>query len=684
MSFKEAFDKARAEGKKTFKWKGKLYNTKVKGEDKAKPKVVTVNGANHIRARGQEDIDSILGNLEKDLGYKLRITGGDRLDKKHNKKKGGANKSWHLKKGGARDIGVSKSSDKVKDDLRRFKRLARRRGLSVLDESQYTRGTGKHLHVDMRKNPSIARYVKPSIFSNKLKWARTDEDKQIERDADMELAAMQKREDLGFPSKDYGVQFGPYQDKSKNQVPVKQNRGIDSNLMARLSGYAMLDPESENIKEGIKAVDETVNPEQAYKPEERLASMEQRPMMMGAGVVGAPRKKKDEEVAQDILQDKAADMAVDTALKKREASRQVVKQNPEETKQVVDALPIDEQTKKDVKKDIGNFSKGKPRDSVTSQFTDALTYFLPTLIGGLGGLAFGGEQAAIAGAEAGTQLGAGFREFNLKERQLAQQNQQQQRRQIDVTNFVDQEGNPVTANLQTGAFTDLRGNPVNPSSVQRTNIYKQKQSIGQRKSEQEGIQSRFMARFNLDKAKASQLTDKQVTALQQYDDVLDSIDRISALKGKVNTGRISAFIGNLAELTDMQPEGFTEIKAETNDALAKYVKSISGAQVSELEAERLGRILPSVEDNDRTFQAKLKIFKQLNEKNKDNFLKAIKSGQPLKKVPGLDEALEEIESLGDGKKAPYGETVERNGKTYRWNATKGKYVPIGFRKVIDG
>ena len=26
--------------------------------------------------------------------------------------------------------------------------------------------------------------------------------------------------------------------------------------------------------------------------------------------------------------------------------------------------------------------------------------------------------------------------------------------------------------------------------------------------------------------------------------------------------------------------------------------------------------------------------------------------------------------------APYGDTVERNGKTYKWNPTVGKYQPI--------
>ena len=104
----------------------------------------------------------------------------------------------------------------------------------------------------------------------------------------------------------------------------------------------------------------------------------------------------------------------------------------------------------------------------------------------------------------------------------------------------------------------------------------------------------------------------------------------------------------------MQPEGYTELKSETSDSLAKYVQSISGAQVSEQEARRLGRIIPSTKDADKTFDAKLKVFERIIKQNKENLEKAIQSGQPLKKLNGLESAIQEISKIDKSTEAGAG------------------------------
>jgi len=222
--FNKEFAKARKEGKKTFTFSGnsRTYRTEY-AEEKAKrltgkkkeesKKPVKIPKANKIRARKGRDIDTILKDLSKSAGYNIKTTSGDRT-KKENDRVGGAPKSKHLKTGMARDIVLPEGVT-----MDRFKRLARREGLSILDEYKGTKGTGKHMHVDLRKKPYIKRYKKNLL--GKQKVVSTKEDIKLEKDADMELAAMQKREDLGFRSVDYGMQFGPSLTDSENAVVQK-------------------------------------------------------------------------------------------------------------------------------------------------------------------------------------------------------------------------------------------------------------------------------------------------------------------------------------------------------------------------------------------------------------------------------------------------------------------------------
>ena len=147
-------------------------------------------------------------------------------------------------------------------------------------------------------------------------------------------------------------------------------------------------------------------------------------------------------------------------------------------------------------------------------------------------------------------------------------------------------------------------------------------------------------KFGLDKDKAAALSDKQTEKFFDMDSVLNSVDRIEEFRKSVATGPLAGRVQTFAQLADASPREFNIIKGETTNTLAAYVKSISGAQVSELEAQRLKGIIPDVNDPPNVFEDKLRTFERIVRDNKKAFAAAIISGQPLKTgtIKGLLEA----------------------------------------------
>ena len=79
------------------------------------------------------------------------------------------------------------------------------------------------------------------------------------------------------------------------------------------------------------------------------------------------------------------------------------------------------------------------------------------------------------------------------------------------------------------------------------------------------------------------------------------------------------------------PVEFQKVQSLTSSLLSNYTKSISGAQVSEAEAQRLAALIPQPTDTDQMFNTKLKAFQRIVQAGGANFVNAIKTGQPLKR-----------------------------------------------------
>ena len=240
--------------------------------------------------------------------------------------------------------------------------------------------------------------------------------------------------------------------------------------------------------------------------------------------------------------------------------------------------------------------------SVSSQFKEALAFFAPTVIGALGGALIEGTSGAVAGAEAGTSLGEAFRKQKLEEAKLA----------------------------KSGITT--------PYQAKSLELRERQLGLEERaeKRRGKGLDLNF-AKFGFDKEKAAQLSEKQVGKLQDIVAVEKSIERIDELREEVNTGPLAGRVQNLASWADLSPESFNRMKARTASTLSNYVKSISGAQVTEAEALRLQAVIPDITDAPKVFEDKLKEFKKIVKENKEAFAEAIRTGQPLRagQIKGL-------------------------------------------------
>lgn len=120
----------------------------------------------------------------------------------------------------------------------------------------------------------------------------------------------------------------------------------------------------------------------------------------------------------------------------------------------------------------------------------------------------------------------------------------------------------------------------------------------------------------------------------------------------------------------------SRFKKGSLDEMVKMFSGMSKAVDSEGERKAFESTQPSIELDDPTNRSiiaeRLAAAKRLLEKTK-------KAKQNYDRTGDFKTTEEQQDALMNPKlqvSAPYGETVERNGKTYKWNSSVGKYQPI--------
>ena len=152
-----------------------------------------------------------------------------------------------------------------------------------------------------------------------------------------------------------------------------------------------------------------------------------------------------------------------------------------------------------------------------------------------------------------------------------------------------------------------------------------KKSQGLRKDKE----GRLTRKDDFQRGLKQRLSDKEVKDISVMDDGNRIIGEIEDLfnKGTVqkNLGPYASRIEGASEAVPGvdRDEDFTRMQQLVGINLADYVKSISGAQVSEQEAQRLLKNLPTLTDKPKAFKVKLEQFKKEFKEARSNYLKNI-------------------------------------------------------------
>lgn len=158
--------------------------------------------------------------------------------------------------------------------------------------------------------------------------------------------------------------------------------------------------------------------------------------------------------------------------------------------------------------------------------------------------------------------------------------------------------------------------------------------------------------------KEARPSEKQVKEFTEFDNALDHIEKIRFNKKSQDTGPVSAAQSKIAQFFGIDDAEKSAFKADVGEQLAQYIKSISGGAVTNEERADLMKNIPSVSDNDDTFNKKLDALEsRLADKRRNHLTNTRKSGK------NVSEFEREPSRPDNGKKEP--ETKVVNGKTYR-------------------
>jgi phage anti-repressor protein len=173
----------------------------------------------------------------------------------------------------------------------------------------------------------------------------------------------------------------------------------------------------------------------------------------------------------------------------------------------------------------------------------------------------------------------------------------------------------------------------------------------------------------------NRLSDKEVEKVTQLDDgnrILDEID--SLLKTTDVEKDLGPYASRLENMSTYIPgvekdTDFVKIQQLAGIQLADYVKSISGAAVSEEEAQRLLKNIPNMTDKPKEFKTKLETFRKDLKEAKQDYLQNIG-----KQKTGADKFLKDIESDTVLLQAPNGQTKRVKKETAQKYLDKGAII----------
>lgn len=194
----------------------------------------------------------------------------------------------------------------------------------------------------------------------------------------------------------------------------------------------------------------------------------------------------------------------------------------------------------------------------------------------------------------------------------------------------------------------------NLTAYQQKSLDLQQQRLNLQKDLEGGREGRFRDNLSLREKQQDRISDKQLDALDSYDQTLNSFSRIKELKSQINTGPIAEKRNSMARLVGVDDPNVTALRTEILDTLATKIKALSGTAANESEVKRLAVTLPELSDNDQVFDRKLqdaeKRVREAAEIRKSSYQKQGKDVSNFKQPESQPKQEEKVIVIGpDGK-----------------------------------
>ena len=120
--------------------------------------------------------------------------------------------------------------------------------------------------------------------------------------------------------------------------------------------------------------------------------------------------------------------------------------------------------------------------------------------------------------------------------------------------------------------------------------------------------------------KPLKLNASQSSSLEGFNLSLDLLSRAKQLSPEVNTGPIVGRLSPFLRQIDKDDPKRVELDAILRNLQTQFQKAISGVAVSEPEAKRLSKFLPSINDTEGVLQTKMRLLGETVNKQKESLL----------------------------------------------------------------
>jgi len=553
--------------------------------------------------------------LKNTHGDKVRVTSGDRGSSNHSK-------------GNAFDlVGIEKLSKKDQD---KAYKTAIEMGLRIGNEQKGKKGvkgwTGSHTHIDESSGPSFTRGGESGAANRKNRTKKENK----ENNEFLQYLEQLRSKDLGEES------MGP------SEAPPQINRGPAS--ISPIEEEKPIAPTGVDMRKKEMTDEERLRSdmERTYgvSYERQMAAMQ--PKIeddIANSQANQDRQKHLQEKARIAAKAKATQMDVKAEeVATNKANSELIKEKRTDIIAAVKADPnLSVSQKKEAAKHLNSnesidrttrrLNSDTQSSSVADQFKEALTFFAPQLLGGLIGQGLaGGDEGFIAGAEQGGQLRDSYIGYKQKEKEL---DLKKQAAQAGPARKTYQQLKDTYYTLPDGKQVPIFGDPNNATYVHP--LTGQALSAEEMQNVTTG-EGRRVDQAAHTVAKSAEFSGKQQEVQSGFDNTRASLKAINDLYDSHDpqTGVLQGRYNDLAAMAGADNPRYVALRTETNAAIASFLKTTSGATVSEQERSFLRSIIPTTTDSPVAFESKLKTFKEIVVRQQMKELESIASTQPLR------------------------------------------------------